>query len=99
MRALLGLIAIVLLLAVVGWITFSWNGDRASVNVETDKVERDTQGLVDEGRDLFEAATQNSATRDGEADVEAPPTAEPDPDLDQPVEPAAPDPGDLERRE
>ena len=60
MRALLGLAAVVLLLTVCGWITFSWNGDRASVNVETDRIESDTEGIVEEGRELLEAAGRDA---------------------------------------
>lgn len=58
MRVLLGLVAIVLLLAVCGWITFSWSGDRASVNVETEKIETDSQHIVDESRDLIEGVSK-----------------------------------------
>lgn len=78
MRVLLGLIAVVLLLAVCGWITFGWNGDRASVNVETEKIEEDTRHIVKEGRDLVEGVSQQDAgeptipQRDEEEALEAP---------------------------
>jgi hypothetical protein len=60
MRVLIGLVAVVLLLAVCGWITFSWNGNRASVNVETEKIEEDSQHIVDEGRDLIEGVSKSN---------------------------------------
>ena len=84
MKTLIGLAAVVLLLTVCGWITFSWNGDRASVNVETDRIESDTEGIVEEGRELLEAAgretppnqdpiNQNAGPSDDVPPAETPP--------------------------
>lgn len=56
MRALVVALAITLLLALVGWITFSWSGDRASVNVETDKIERDTSEMLERGKEAIDKA-------------------------------------------
>jgi hypothetical protein len=89
MRVLLGLVAIVLLLAVCGWITFSWNGDRASVNVETEKIETDSQHIVDEGRDLIEGA---STTDNPEIPRDETPAETQEPVLE-------PSPRSMERRE
>jgi hypothetical protein len=93
MRALLGLAAVVLLLAVCGWITFSWNGNRASVNVETEKIESDTERIVDEGQELLEEAGDEVPTRD---EVVVPATEEGEP-ASQP--PLTEESAELERRE
>lgn len=84
MRALLGLVAVVLLLAICGWITFSWNGNRASVNVETERIESDTKRIVDEGQDLVEKAGNeirradepDATSDDGEPALSVPAPAE-----------------------
>lgn len=71
MRALLGLIAIALLLAICGWITFSWNGNRASVNVETEKIESDTERIVDEGQEVLDAVSREVSDGDTSPEPEA----------------------------
>lgn len=94
MRALLGLAAIVLLLAVCGWITFSWNGNRASVNVETERIESDTEQIVDEGQELLEKAGREAPTRDESVtptNEEGIPAA--------PLSPVTEESAELERRE
>src|SRR5215831_1644694 len=62
MRVLIGLALVVLLLAVVGWITFSHNGARTSINLETSQIKHDTSEMVDSGKTLLENA--KTATTD-----------------------------------
>lgn len=51
MRALVALIAIVVILAIVGWLKFgSPNGD-PTVQVDTDKVQKDTSAMVESVKD------------------------------------------------
>lgn len=45
MRALIGIALLVLVLAVVGWISFDSSSDRPGVNLETDKIERDLDAV------------------------------------------------------
>ena len=54
MRAIIGIVLVVALLAVVGWVTFSNDPGRSSVNVETEKIERDIQGLSESAREAGE---------------------------------------------
>lgn len=54
MRRLLVFVVIVLVLVAVGWVTFTLTADRASVNVETDKIESDTRQLIQEGKQVIE---------------------------------------------
>jgi hypothetical protein len=56
MRALILLVAIVLILALVGWITFSKGPDRASVNIESDRIRHDTKQVLDSGGQLLHKA-------------------------------------------
>lgn len=47
MRALLGFVAAVLILALVGWISFSSSSDQATVNIEKEKIKQDTAEIVE----------------------------------------------------
>ena len=49
MRALILLAAIVLILAIVGWISFSHGPDRASINLESGKIREDTREVMETG--------------------------------------------------
>lgn len=60
MRALLGLIAAVLILALVGWISFGSSSDRSTVNIETEKIKQDTAGIVEATKNVAEDVS-NSA--------------------------------------
>ncbi len=51
MRALLIAVLLIALLVLVGWISFHYNGSRAGVTVETERIEADTERLIEEGRD------------------------------------------------
>lgn len=70
MKAILGLIILVLLAVLVGWITFSWTGDRASVNVETDEIERDTEEAVRSGREFIGETEEEIEQAEAEAEAE-----------------------------
>jgi hypothetical protein len=56
MRVLLLLIAVVAILALVGWITFSSEPGRSSVNIETQEIREDTEGVMKSGSDLLHKA-------------------------------------------
>jgi hypothetical protein len=58
MRVLLILAAIVLLLAVAGWITFTSDAGRSSINVETDEIREDTGEMMRSGSELLRDAEQ-----------------------------------------
>jgi hypothetical protein len=68
MRALIIVIVVIVVLVLVGWITFSRGPDRTTINLETDKIERDTQSVLETG-----AQTLDKAKRAIDApDVETP---------------------------
>ena len=56
MRALIFLIAIVLLLALAGWVSFSKSPGRSSINIETQKIEQDTDRAMETGSNLLRKA-------------------------------------------
>jgi hypothetical protein len=70
MRALLILIAVVVLLALIGWITFSNDSGRTSINVETDEIRQDTGEAMQKGSELLNNAQEEVAP---EADSEPAP--------------------------
>jgi hypothetical protein len=68
MRVFIGLALLVLLLAVVGWVTFSHNGARTSINLETSQIKHDTSEMVDSGKNLLENAKTAAADRNRSVD-------------------------------
>lgn len=69
MRALIGVVLLVALLAVVGWVTFSTEPGRTSVNVETEKIERDIQGFKDSAREAGEEIREGVSGQESRADL------------------------------
>ena len=53
MRAVLILVIIGLLMIFAGWLTIVKTGDQTSINIETRKIERDTERAIDRGRDAL----------------------------------------------
>jgi hypothetical protein len=56
MRMLILLIAVVAVLALVGWITFSNEPGRTSVNLETQEIREDTKDVMKTGSELLHKA-------------------------------------------
>jgi hypothetical protein len=56
MRALLIVVALILVGILIGWITFSKGPDRPSITIETDKIRADTQKAVQSSADLLHKA-------------------------------------------
>lgn len=56
MRAVLIFIAVVLLLALAGWVTFSKGPNRASINLESGKIQQDTEHAMQKGGELLQKA-------------------------------------------
>lgn len=54
MKALLIAVALLVLLFVAGWWSFSLFDGRASVNLETDEIRQDTSEMVEGGRQAVE---------------------------------------------
>ena len=78
MRVLIILIAVVVLLAFVGWISFSRGPDRSSINVESQEIKEDTQEMLEAGNRAIDRARESIDGSDvdeddqaGEEDVDA----------------------------
>jgi hypothetical protein len=86
MRGILICALFVLILAAVGWITFSWSANRASVNVETEKIQRDTEHIVESGKTLVKEVREPSQEA---APRQAPPAPDSSATVQAPQPPAA----------
>ena len=53
MRVILILVVVVLLMVMAGWLTIVRNGGRTSINIETQKIERDTERAVERGKEVL----------------------------------------------
>lgn len=56
MRALIVLAVIVLVFALVGWISFSKGPERTSINIESDKIRQDTKQVMESGAQVLHRA-------------------------------------------
>jgi hypothetical protein len=65
MRFLIILAVVVLLLAIAGWITFSKDSGRTSINIETNEIREDTGQIMNQGAELLNNAEDEIAP-DGE---------------------------------
>jgi hypothetical protein len=75
MRALLFLVLVVVVLALVGWISFSKGPDRTSINIESDKIRQDTKQLMGSGAQVLHKAGDKV-----EAEADRPPRQAPNND-------------------
>jgi hypothetical protein len=51
--------AIILLMALVGWITFGTSPGRSSINLETDEIRADTREALDAGANALHKAEES----------------------------------------
>jgi hypothetical protein len=72
MRALILLAVIVLVLALVGWISFSKGPDRTSINIESNRIRQDTKEVMETGAKILHKAGDNV-----EAEANRPPSRDP----------------------
>ena len=72
MRALVFLALIVVVLALVGWISFSKGPERTSINIESDKIRQDTKQLMGSGAQMLHKAGDKV-----EAEADRPPSQAP----------------------
>jgi hypothetical protein len=61
MRALILIAAIVLVLALVGWVTFSRDDGRTSINLETQEIRQDTKQMLETGSEALHRAGDAAA--------------------------------------
>ncbi len=58
MRAIIILAVIVLLMGLVGWLTFGNAPGRATINIETDEIQRDTKTAIENTERMIESGTR-----------------------------------------
>lgn len=73
MRAVLILLALVIICALVGWISFSNGPDRTSINIETNEIRHDTKQVMQSGADLLHKAGDKVEQEANRPADEAPP--------------------------
>lgn len=76
MRALILLAAIVLVLALVGWISFSKGPDHASITIESDKIRQDTRQVMESGAQVLHKAEDKIDAEANQQPNAAPPNPE-----------------------
>ncbi len=76
MRALLIILGLIVIFALVGWITFSDDDGRASINVETNEIREDTGEIMNKGSELLKDAEQEVAPANETREPETPPTTD-----------------------
>ena len=96
MRTLIGLVALVLVLALVGWISFSSDGERMSVNIEKQEIREDTDAMVESGKELV---TDINSSIDNERDTMTDDTTAPNVDADIDVDALSSDDATIETPE
>ena len=73
MRAVLIIILAVLLLGLIGWISFSTGPNRTSINVETNQIRQDTTKAVQSGAELLHKAGNELEKKTAPPNESAPP--------------------------
>jgi hypothetical protein len=73
-RALILIAIIILLMALVGWVTFGTSPGRSSINLETDQIRQDTREALETGANALHQAEDavrpdDSANREPEPSV------------------------------
>lgn len=58
MRVLIIVLALVILATLIGWVSFSKEDGRSSINLETDEIRRDTGEIMNKGSELLKEAEQ-----------------------------------------
>jgi hypothetical protein len=72
MRAILILAVIALLMGLAGWMTINRDPGRTSINLETDKIEQDTENAVNKAERMIESGARVITDKD---DVDGRPMA------------------------
>jgi hypothetical protein len=64
MRLLLLLAAVLMLFALAGWLTFSKEAGRSSINLETDEIRQDTGEAMRKGSEILQEAEEKVAPKE-----------------------------------
>jgi hypothetical protein len=64
MRVLILIVAVVLLLALLGWVTFTRGPGQSSINVETQQIRQDTKELLESGSEALRTIQHEDDAQD-----------------------------------
>lgn len=74
MKGIAILVLLILVFALVGWITFATNSDRSSINLETEEIRQDTNEALENTKEAIEKGSREISetfqTEDEEADAD-----------------------------
>jgi hypothetical protein len=73
MRALLVIVALIVICALVGWISFSDGPGRTSINLETNEIREDTNQVMRSGAELLHKAGDKVEADTNRQNQQAPP--------------------------
>jgi hypothetical protein len=71
MRAIIFVVAVLLIMALVGWISFSSGPSRSSINIETQEIKQDTEKVMHSGAELLKDAGEAVEGKDDRVDPES----------------------------
>ena len=66
MRTLLIIAGLILLMALVGWISFGSGPTRSSINIETQEIKEDTQSALESAEEIIDSGADALSSDDGE---------------------------------
>ena len=79
MRALILIVAILLIFSLIGWISYSRGPGHASINLETDKIRTDTDRAVQTGAEVLRKTGEEIENRTQKTEPAPPVENEPAP--------------------
>ncbi|MDB5386817.1 MAG: hypothetical protein JWM11_2463 [Planctomycetaceae bacterium] len=62
MKIVLVAIAVVLIAVILGWVSVNRSPGKTEINIETGKIERDAEHVIQKGEAVLENATQKGKT-------------------------------------
>ena len=74
MRVLIIVVALLVLFALVGWITFGNDSGRPSINLETEEIRKDTGEVMNKGSELLKDAEEEVTPSSSENEPVTAPT-------------------------
>ena len=89
MRGLLIIAGLILIFALVGWITFNKGPDRATINIESGQIRDDTKRVIESGAELLHRAGDKVEAEANRPTEPAPPSTPP---VTEPATPTPPAP-------
>lgn len=85
MRVFIAIVVILVALLLIGWMTISFSDSEARVRINTEKIEEDTQSMIEGGKRIVDGVDESvDVETDADPDADAEPA---DVDVDVEVEP------------